>query len=159
MDSALYASMHVLNVDDCSMPCVCENASMSVCPHDCDDMLLELLGVVDIPNIKLLKKKAKKFNKDLSKLFCENDDLIAKLNESNKLVEKYMKLAENSLEKLKEFECLNMDLDAKLVLSNKLVNELKCENESLKMYAKYLIAIMLWYPILYLLCVLPQRTN
>ena len=87
-------------------------------------MLLESLGVVDIPNIKLLKKKAKKFNKDLSKLFCENDDLIAKLNESNKLVEKYKKLAEDSLEKLKEFECLNMYLDAKLVLSNKLVDEL-----------------------------------
>ena len=32
---------------------------------------------------------------------CENDDLIAKLNESNKLVEKYKKLAEQSLEKLK----------------------------------------------------------
>ena len=76
----------------------------------------------------------------MSKLFCENDDLIAKLNESNKLVEKYKKLAENSLEKLKEFECLNMDLDAKLVLSNKLVDELKCENESLKMHAKCLIA-------------------
>ena len=38
------------------------------------------------------------------------------------------KLAEISLEKLKEFECLNMDLDAKLVLSNKLVDDLKCEN-------------------------------
>ena len=76
----------------------------------------------------------------MSKLFCENDDLIVKLNESYKLVEKYKKLAENSLEKLKEFECLNMDLDAKLVLSNKLVNELKCENESLKMHAKCLIA-------------------
>ena len=96
-------------------------------------MLHESLDVVDIPNIKLLKKKAKKLNKDLSKLLCENDDLIAKLNESNKLVEKYKKLAENSLEKLKEFECLNMDLDTKLVLSNKLVDELKCENESLKM--------------------------
>ena len=57
-----------------------------------------------------------------------------------KLVEKYKKLAENSIEKLKEFECLNMDLDAKLVLSNKLVNELKCENESLKMHVKCLIA-------------------
>ena len=33
-----------------------------------------------------------------------------------------------------------MDLDAKLVFSNKLVDELKCENESLKMYAKCLIA-------------------
>ena len=32
------------------------------------------------------------------------------------------------------------DLDAKLVLSNKLVNDLKCENESLKMHAKCLIA-------------------
>ena len=65
----------------------------------------------------------------MSKFICENDDLIAKLNESKKLVEKYKKLAENSLEKLKEFECLNMDLDAKLVLSNKLVNELKCRSE------------------------------
>ena len=70
----------------------------------------------------------------------KNDDLIAKLNESNKLVEKYKNLAKNSLEKLKEFECLNMDLDAKLVLSNKLVDDLKCENESLKMHAKCLIA-------------------
>ena len=76
----------------------------------------------------------------MSKLFCENDDLIAKLNESNKLVEKYKKLAENSLEKLKEFECLNMDLDAKLVFSNKLVDDLKCENESLKKHAKCLVA-------------------
>ena len=140
MDGALYASMHVLDVDDCSMPHVCENTSMSVSPHDCDEMLLESLGVVNIPNDKLFKKNAKKFQKNLSKLFCENDDLIAKLNESNKLAEKYKKLAENSLEKLKELECLNVDLDAKLVLSNKLVDELKCENESLKMHAKCLIA-------------------
>ena len=137
MDSTLYASMDVC---ECNMSCVCENASMSVNPHNCDDMLLESLDVVDIPNIKLLKKKAKKFNKNLSKLFCENNDLIVKLNESNKLVEKYKKLTKNSLEKLKEFECLNMDLDAKLVLSYKLVNDLKCENESLKMHAKCLIA-------------------
>ena len=100
----------------------------------------ESLGVVDISNIKLLKKYAKKFHKNLSKFHCKKDDLIAKLNESNKSVENYKKLAENSLEKLKEFECLNMDLDAKLVFSNKLVNELKCENESLKMHAKGLIA-------------------
>ena len=66
--------------------------------------------------------------------------MIAKLNESNKLVEKYKQLAEISLEKMKEFECLNMDLDAKLVLSNKLVDDLKCENESLKMHVKCLIA-------------------
>ena len=137
MDNVLYVSLDVLDVIKCNMPCVCENASMSVNP--CDDMLLESMGVVDIPNIKLFEKKAKKFRKDLSKLFCENDDLIAKLNESNKLVEKYKKLAENSLEKLKEFECLNMDLDAKLVLSNKLVDELKCENESLKIHTKCLI--------------------
>ena len=55
------------------------------------------------------------------------------------MVEKYKNIAENSLEKLKEFECLNMDLDAKLVLSNKLVDDLKCENESLKMHTKCLI--------------------
>ena len=131
--------MDVLDVVKCNMPCVCENASMSVYPHDFDDMLLVSLGVVDIPNDKLLKKKAKKFHKDLSKLLCEKDDLTTKLNESNKLVDKYKKLVENSLEKLKEFECLNVDLDAKLVLSNKLVNEIKCENKSLKMHAKCLI--------------------
>ena len=136
MDSDLYAS---LVVDNYSMPRVCENASMSIYLHDCDAMLHESLGVVDIPNIKLLKKKANKFDKNLSKLLCEKDNLIAKLNESNKLVEKYKKLAENSLEKMKEFEYLNMDLDAKLVLSNKLVDELKCENEFLKMHAKCLI--------------------
>ena len=140
MDCALYASLYDLVNDECNMPRVCENVSMSDNPHDCAAMLHESLNVVDIPNDKLLKKTTKKFQKNLSKLFCENDDLIAKLNESNKLVEKYKKLAENSLEKLKEFECLNMDLDAKLVLSNKLVNELKCENESLKMHAKCLIA-------------------
>ena len=106
---------------------------MSDDPHDCDAMLHESLGVVDIPNIKPFKKSTKK-------LFCEKDDLIAKFNESNKLVEKYKNLAENSLEKLKEFECLNMNLDAKLVLSNKLVDDLKCENKSLKMHAKCLIA-------------------
>ena len=55
------------------------------------------------------------------------------------MVEKYNKLVEHSLEKLKEFECLNMDLNAKLVLSNKLVDDLKCENKSLKMHVKYLI--------------------
>ena len=85
IDNVLYASMDVI---DCNMPCVCENASMSVYPHDYDAMLHESLGVVDFPNIKLLKKGAKKFHKNLSKLFCENDDLITKLNESNKLVEK-----------------------------------------------------------------------
>ena len=136
MDSDLYAS---LVIDDYSIPRVCENASLSDNPHDCDAMLHKSLGVVEIPYDKLLKKKAKKFQKNLSKLFCEKDDLIAKFNEFNKLVKKYKKLAENSLEKLKVFECLNMDLDAKLVLSNKLVDELKCENEYLKMHVKCLI--------------------
>ena len=98
MDNALYASMDVLDVVECNMPCVCENASISVNPHNYYDMLLESMCVVDILNIKLLKKKAKKFNKDLSKLFCEKDNLIAQLDESNKLVEKYKKLSENSLE-------------------------------------------------------------
>ena len=122
MDSALYASLYVLDDVDCNMPCVCENASMSVYPHACDDMLHEFLGVVKIPNVKLLKKKFKKFHENLSKFTSEKDDLIAKHNESNKLVEKYKKLAKNSFEKKKEFECLKVDLDAKLVLSNKLIH-------------------------------------
>ena len=99
MNNALYVD--VVDVVECNIPCVCENASISVNPHNCDDMLLESMGVVNIPNIKLFKKKAKKFHKDLSKLFYEKDYLIAKLNESNKLVERYKKLAENSLEKIK----------------------------------------------------------
>ena len=136
MDSALYAYMDVV---DCNMPCVYENTSMNVYPYDCDDMLHESMDVVEISNVKLLKKKAKKFHENLSTFICEKDDLIVKLNESNKMVEKYKKLAEHSLEKLKQFECLNMYLDAQLVLSNKLVHDLKCENESLKMHAKYLI--------------------
>ena len=99
MDSALYASTHVLDVNECNVPCVCDNVSMSDDPHDCDAMLHESLGVVDIPNIKLFKKNAK-FQKNLSKLFCENDDLIAKLNESNKLVKKYKKRNRRLCDKL-----------------------------------------------------------
>ena len=72
---------------------------MSVYPDTCDDMLHDSLGVVKIPNVKLLKKKAKKFHENLSKFICENDDLIAKFNESNKLVGKYKKLVEYYLEK------------------------------------------------------------
>ena len=69
MDSVLYASMDVC---ECNMPCICENASMSVNPHNCDDMLHESMGVVvDIQNVKLLKKKAKNFHENLSKLICE----------------------------------------------------------------------------------------
>ena len=81
MDCALYVSLYDLVGDKCNMPCVCENASMSVNPHKCGDMLFESMGVVD----KLLKKNAK-IQKNLSKLFCEKDDLIAKINESNELV-------------------------------------------------------------------------
>ena len=87
MDCALYASLYDLVDDKCSMSRFCE-ASMSVNPHDCNATLHKSFDVADIPNDKLLKKNAKKFQKNLSKLFCENDDLIAKLNESNKLTEK-----------------------------------------------------------------------
>ena len=80
MDCALYDSLHDLVGDECNMPRVCENASMRVNPHKCDDMLFDSMGIVD----KLLNKNAKKFQKNLSMLFCEKDDLIAKLNESNK---------------------------------------------------------------------------
>ena len=84
MDSALDASMHVLDVDECNMPCVCENVSMSDDPYDCDAMLHESLGVVDIPNVKLFKKKAKKFHKDLNKLFYEKDVLLlSSMNPTN----------------------------------------------------------------------------
>ena len=104
MDSVLYGFMDILDVVECNMLCINENASMNVNLHNCDGMLYESMGVVDISNIKLLKKKAKMFHKNFSKFICENDDLIAKLNESNKLIEKYKKLAKNSLEILKEFE-------------------------------------------------------
>ena len=57
MDCALYASLYDLVDDKCNMPCVCDNVFMSDDPHDCDAVLHESLGVVDIPNIKLFKKK------------------------------------------------------------------------------------------------------
>ena len=46
MDSVLYAFMDVLDIVECNMPCACENASMSVNPHNCDDRLHESMGVV-----------------------------------------------------------------------------------------------------------------
>ena len=76
MDSALYTSMDVV---ECNMLCVCENASMSVNTYNCDNMLHESMGVVEILDVKLLKKKAKKFHENLSKFICEKDDLIAEL--------------------------------------------------------------------------------
>ena len=139
MDNVLYSSLHVLDDVECNMPFVCKNAFMSVYSHACDDMLHDSLGGVKIANVKLLKKKANKFQEKFSKFVCENDDLIAKLSESNKLVEKYKKFVGHSLEKLKEFECLKIDLDARLVLFNKLVDDRKCENKYLKMHAKCLI--------------------
>ena len=118
MNCALYASSYDLVDDKCSMSRVCENAFMSMNPHDCNATLHESFNVVDIPNDKLLKKNAKKFQKNLSKLFCGNDDLIVKLNESNKLIEKYKNRAKISLERLKEFECL--------MILNVKVNLLRC---------------------------------
>ena len=58
-------------VIECNMPCVCENASISVNPHDCDDMLHESMGVVKIPNVKLLKKKTKNFHENLRSSFVK----------------------------------------------------------------------------------------
>ena len=63
--------MHDLVDDVCNMSRICKNAFMSDNHHDCDAMLHESLGVVDISNIKLLKKNAKKFHKNLSKFICE----------------------------------------------------------------------------------------
>ena len=53
------------------MPCVCENASMSVYPHACYDTLHDSLGGVKIVNVKLLKKNALKFEEKFSKLFVK----------------------------------------------------------------------------------------
>ena len=57
MDNSLYAFVDVLDVVECNIPCVCDNASMSVNPHNCDDMLLKSMDVVDLPNDKLFKEK------------------------------------------------------------------------------------------------------
>ena len=59
MDCALYASLYDLVGDKCNMPRVCENASISVYPHDCDAMLYESMGVVD----KILKKEVRSFKR------------------------------------------------------------------------------------------------
>ena len=46
MDGALYASMHVLDVDDCSMPCVCENAMPCVCENASMSVYIDRKSVV-----------------------------------------------------------------------------------------------------------------
>ena len=46
MDSVLYAFMDVLDIVEYNMPYACENVSISVNPHNCDDMLHESMGVV-----------------------------------------------------------------------------------------------------------------
>ena len=79
MDIVLYASIDVLNVVECNMPCVCENASMSVNPYNRNDMLHESMGAVDVPNVKLLKKNAKKFHENFSKFICEKENLILRV--------------------------------------------------------------------------------
>ena len=66
MNSIFYAFMDVLDVVECNMPCICENTSISINPYYCDDMLHESMGVVNISNVKLLKKKVKKFHENLS---------------------------------------------------------------------------------------------
>ena len=43
------------------------------------------MGVVNISIVKLLKKKFNKLHENLSKCTSEKDDLITKLNESNKI--------------------------------------------------------------------------
>ena len=63
MDCALYASLYDLVNDKCSMSRICENASISVNPHDCDATLHESFDVVDILNDKLLKKILKSFKR------------------------------------------------------------------------------------------------
>ena len=60
MDNALYASMDVFDVDECNMLHLFKNVSISDDPHDCDAMLHESLGVVDIYNnnkTQTLKRK------------------------------------------------------------------------------------------------------
>ena len=75
MESVLCASLHVLDDVDCNMPCVCENAFMSVYPHACDDMLHDSLGVVKISNVKLLKKKSNFVILDRYSLYQESVEL------------------------------------------------------------------------------------
>ena len=71
MDGALYASMHVLDVDDCSMPRICENASMSVYSHDCDAILHDFLGVSKSVNVKVGRKRLWNFIKNSASFFMK----------------------------------------------------------------------------------------
>jgi len=64
--------LHVLDDVELNMPHVCENASMSVYPHACDDMLHDSLGDVKIVNDKLLnKKRLKNFKRNFASLFVK----------------------------------------------------------------------------------------
>jgi len=97
---------------------------------------LDMHNLVDSVEFGKLQEAYKKLYEDFVKCDKRSKRLEAKLEESNKLVEKYKKIVGKSLEKLNEIEHVKEDLGVNLEKTNKLVDEIKTENQSLKVKVK-----------------------
>ena len=98
--------------------------------------VLDVHNLVDSGEFDKLQEAYNKLYKDFVKCDKRSKGLEAKLEESNKLVEKYKKFAGKSLEKLNEIEHVKEELGLNLEKTNKLVDEIKTENQSLKVKVK-----------------------
>ena len=98
--------------------------------------ILDVHDLVFLGDFDNLQEAYNKIYKQFIKYAKKSIRFQAKLEESNKLVEKYKEIAEKSLEKLNEIEHVREDLTVNLIKTKKLVNELKIENQSLKIKAK-----------------------
>ena len=180
MDGALYASMHVLDVDDCSMPCVCENAMPCVCENASMSVYILMIVMTCYLNHWVLlifqmtnssRKMLRSFKRIGASYFVKMMIwLLSSMNPINWL--RNIRILLKIL--LKSWKSLNVwiwtwmlnlfCLTNLLMILNVKMNLLKCMLSVwlLNLYLKRIkifVAIMLWYPILCLLCVLPQRTN
>ena len=60
MDSVLYASMHVLDVEECNMPHVCDNVSMGMIVMLCYVNLWVLLIFLTLNSLRIMLRSFKR---------------------------------------------------------------------------------------------------
>jgi len=97
---------------------------------------LDVHDLIDSSDFDDLQEAYNKLYREFKKYAKKSIRLEAKLKESNKLVEKYKDIVEKSLEKLNESEHVKEDLGVNLEDTNKFVDEIKIENQSLKVKVK-----------------------
>ena len=97
---------------------------------------LDVHDLIGSGDFDYLQEAYDKLYKEFIKYAKKSIRLLAKLKESNKLVEKYKQIAEKSLEKLNEIEHVKDNFRVNLEETNKLVDEVNIENQSLNVKVK-----------------------